>query len=116
MICSEDEFVQQQLSNLREKLSDRNYPDALITQQFDRAMAIDRADLLRPRTYPHGASPVQPSTGRRQLIGHSIHLYLQFCPSSSRKVDGGGVSPSPIIRKEQEGFPEKTQCRLPPAT
>ena len=58
MICAEDEFVQKQLRHLREKLVERNYPDDLITQQFDKAMALERADTLRPRTYPHGAAPV----------------------------------------------------------
>ena len=75
MICSEDEYVQRQLGNLKEKLIDRNYPVDLITQQFEKAMALERADLLRPRTYPHGASLVLPPTARRKLVTPFIFTY-----------------------------------------
>ena len=56
-ICSEVEFVDKQLTNLRGKFKDRNYPELIIEEQFQRAMAKDRADLLRPKTYPHYGSP-----------------------------------------------------------
>ena len=36
---------------------------------------MERADLLRPRTYPHGASPVLPPTARRKLVTPFIFTY-----------------------------------------
>ena len=51
-ICSEVEYVEKQLTNLRGKFKDRNYPELIIEEQFQRAMAKDRADLLRPKNLP----------------------------------------------------------------
>ena len=68
MICSEDIFVENQLTNLKEKFMDRHYPEDLILEQFGRAMAKSRLDLLKPKTYPHDASPVQLTRWRKREL------------------------------------------------
>ena len=54
MICSKDEFVQQHFTNLRRKFEDRGYPTELINSEFERAMQLERTELLKPKVYPHG--------------------------------------------------------------
>ena len=81
MICSEEAFAENQLRNLKEKFLKRNYPEQLIDEQFSKAMARDRADLLRPKTYPHDAAPVQQARWRgKTLVTPFIVTYNRFNP------------------------------------
>ena len=65
MICSEDQFVNNHLESLKTKFLARNYPEKIINEQFNRALAKNRPDLLRPKTYPHDFAPVQPTRWRK---------------------------------------------------
>ena len=54
MICSKQDFVQQHFYNLRNKFEERGYPTELIDSELNRALNLDRADLLKPKVYPRG--------------------------------------------------------------
>ena len=46
----------------------RNYPEQLIQEQFDRALAKDRADLLRTKRCLHDSVPVQTNMLRKKVL------------------------------------------------
>ena len=79
-ICSEPEFVRNQLVNLKEKLVARGYPEILIDQQFNEAAKIERADLLKPKVYPHGASPVPVNANKPKFKPEFIFTYNPHNP------------------------------------
>ena len=93
---------------------DRNYPNNLITQKFEKAMAIDRADLLRPRTYPHGASPTQPPTSRK-LVTPFIFTYSFVRPPVEKWMEEE-FHLLQISDKNRKVFPRKPSVvfRQPP--
>ena len=47
--CSKPEDLEKNLDSLAEKLKERNYPETLITEKFQKARKIDRADILKSR-------------------------------------------------------------------
>ena len=62
LICSKDEFVVKHIENLKKKCYERGYPVEMVEENLCRGVALERADLLRPRpVYPHQACPVLPS-------------------------------------------------------
>ena len=46
MICSKKDWTIEYLGGLREKFLAQEYPEALITEQFSKALEISRKDLL----------------------------------------------------------------------
>ena len=47
--CSKAEDLEKNLDSLAEKLKERNYPETLIQEKFQKARKIDRADILKSR-------------------------------------------------------------------
>ena len=78
MICSKEEFVRDNLQNLKEKLENRGYPSEIIREEFNRALLLERADLLKPKVYPHGGALTPIGTGRLKFRPTFI---LTFHPS-----------------------------------
>ena len=66
------------LQNLKEKLENRGYPSEIIREEFNRALLLERADLLKPKVYPHGGALTPIGTGRLKFRPTFI---LTFHPS-----------------------------------
>jgi hypothetical protein len=49
-------FVHKHLDNLRLKFQKRGYPEELVNFEFNRALKLDRADLLKPKCYQHSGA------------------------------------------------------------
>ena len=81
MICSKNEFVQRHLENLRQKFQDRGYPEELVSSEFDRAIKLDRADLLKPKCYPHSGALTPIGAGRPKFKPTFILTYHPFGPN-----------------------------------
>ena len=80
-ICSEPEFLEENLMKLKEKLISRGYPVTLINEQFRKVENIERADLLKVKTYPHGATP-QPISQKPIFTQISSSLSIHTIPHS----------------------------------
>ena len=116
MICSDESFAKNQLGSLKERFLARNYPEQLIMEQFNRAMAKNRLDLLKPKTYPHDSAPVQPRVWRRKaLVTPFIVTYNKFNPPLQQWLE----DEFPLLRldeKNRKVFPHRPNVvfRQPP--
>ena len=68
------------LSKLKEKLVSRGYPVTLINEQFEKVERMDREDLLRPKTYPHGATPLPVVPAKPKFHPDFIFTYNPHNP------------------------------------
>jgi hypothetical protein len=81
MICSKEEFVHENLDKLKLKLLERDYPSELIKEEFARALTLERADLLKPKVYPHGGALTPLGAGRRKFKPTFILTYHPSGPN-----------------------------------
>ena len=78
MICSEQEYVDKHLENLKNKFMARKYPESMIMEQFSKVLAKDRASLLKPRTYPHEGSLT--SQNKKKFVPFFIFTFNRHNP------------------------------------
>ena len=49
MICSKEDFVEKHVDNLKQKFSERGYPEDSVSSKLNRAQKMERTDLLKPK-------------------------------------------------------------------
>ena len=81
MICSKGEYVQQHLNNLKVKLENRGYPSDLVDGEIERALKLERTDLLKPKVYPHGGALTPLGAEKAKFKPTFILTYHPFGPN-----------------------------------
>ena len=84
--CSTDDFLQNRCKEYKAYLKSQNYPAELVDKQFDKALSIPRAELLRRKVKP---AKKKNSIGPRlqsNFAGHpKSHPWLAY--NKSEQVD-----------------------------
>ena len=84
--CSTDEFLQNRCKEYKGYLKSQNYPVELVDKQFDKALSIPRAELLRKKVKP--AKKVSPLV----LDYNPMPSKFRVASSRNQREENGGCS------------------------
>jgi len=76
--CSTDDFLQNRCKEYKGYLKSKNYPAELVDKQFDKALSIPRAELLREK--------VKPTSKESFSIGARLQSNFARYPKSYQKA------------------------------
>ena len=76
--------MEKHIDNLKQKFSERGYPEDLVTSELSRALQMERADLLKPKFYPHAGALTPLGAGRQKFKPTFILTYHPSGPNLKR--------------------------------
>ena len=87
--CSTDDFLQNRCKEYKAYLKSQNYPAELVDKQFDKALSIPRAELLRRKVKPAKKKKFHWSSTTIQFCGTSKKLlkstFIYYNPHQKSK-------------------------------
>ncbi|CAH3161294.1 unnamed protein product [Pocillopora meandrina] len=93
--CSTDEFLQNRCKEYKGYLKSQNYLAELVDKQFDKALSMPRAELLRKKVKP------------AKKVFHWCSTTIQFCQISKKLLKSTFIYYSPHQRSKKFFLPSQ---------